>query len=158
MSIAAASIPWDEPMDRCDASVSDASLDVFLRVVSLVNRARARVLDEVLTPNDVDIAEWRMLTHVSRQTAARAHSLAEESGLTRTRTDSLIASLHAKGLVEPVEIGVEGSWSAIAVTPQGRDLMRSLEPRRIEAEARELNRLSLAELDDLKRALLRFDV
>ena len=140
------------------AKTRDLTLDEYLPYrLSIASNAVSRLIARAYEDRfGLTIPQWRLLAVLAEK------PLTQQAIVARTAMDKVTVSRAAQGLVNRHLVGraaheVDGRSHLLALTEQGRELHAEIAPLALAYEAALLSGLTPAEVETLKRLLLRLE-
>lgn len=131
-------------------SPAPPTLLYLMKQVELAVRAE---LDELTRPVGLTALQYTALTVLERHPDLTAAHLARYSFVTAQTMADMVTALLSRGLIERHRDPADRRRLVIALTPDGRQLLRRLRPQVDRLEQHMLSRLTTGEAEQLRQAL-----
>lgn len=138
------------PRTGAPRSAPDPTLMYVMKQVELATRAR---LDEIFRPIGMTALQYTALTVLERRPDLSSAQLARNSFVTSQTMADMVNALEERGLVERHRDAGDGRRLVLALTKDGRALLRRYRGKVNAVEERMLSGLTAAQVAELRRSL-----
>jgi DNA-binding MarR family transcriptional regulator len=117
--------------------VTDFNLDEFLpyQLSELSRRVSARFSQAYRERYGISVAEWRVVAHLSQQTAVSVREIHNRVGMDKPKVSRAASRLEAAGYLRKVVNPADRRLVELSLTPKGRAMIDTLAPIAAEYQA-----------------------
>lgn len=110
--------------------MTDFNLDEFLpyQLAELSRRVSARFSQAYRERYGISVAEWRVVAHLSQQTAVSVREIHKRVGMDKPKVSRAATRLEAAGYLRKVVNPVDRRLVELSLTPKGREMIDTLAP------------------------------
>lgn len=110
--------------------MTDFNLDEFLpyQLAELSRRVSARFSQAYRERYGISVAEWRVVAHLSQQTAVSVREIHKRVGMDKPKVSRAATRLEAAGYLRKVVNPVDRRLVELSLTAKGREMIDTLAP------------------------------
>lgn len=110
--------------------MTDFNLDEFLpyQIAELSRRVSARFSQAYRERYGISVAEWRVVAHLSQQTAVSVREIHTRVGMDKPKVSRAASRLEAAGYVRKVVNSTDRRLVELSLTPKGHEMIDTLAP------------------------------
>ncbi len=102
---------------------------------------------------DIDVSEWRVLAHLNHAGAVSVRDIHKVVNMEKSKVSRAASRLEARGLLTKKTDAKDKRLVALALTPQGNDLLAQILPLAQEFELGLIEKLGKGGSDDFRAAI-----
>jgi DNA-binding MarR family transcriptional regulator len=140
----------DTRTQRASSTRPQPTLLYLIKQVELAVRSR---LDDILRPAGISVLQYTALTVLERHPDLSSAQLARNSFVTAQSMADMVVTMQERGLIERHRDPADGRRLVLALTPQGRTLLRRYRPKAAAVESEMLAALTVRQVGELQRSL-----